>query len=114
MVRPLQLVVVVQFSSVSVICNGFVDPFVNAEFTNNDNSLMIFPNPVNDILNIRLSETYTESATWEIVSVTGQTIMNGTLNSSNAIIDISSIKTGMYILVVKDNEQNYFRKFNKK
>jgi hypothetical protein len=98
----------------SVVCNGFVDPFVNVEFTNNDENLMIYPNPVNDVLNIRLSETNSDQITWNIVSITGQVIMSGTMNSNNSVIDISNFKSGMYILNLRDNQNNYFRKFNKK
>jgi len=98
----------------SVVCNGFVDPFVNVEFTNNDENLMIFPNPVNDILNVRLSETNSTDITWNIVSITGQVVMSGTMTSNNSVIDISNFKSGMYILNLRDDQNNYFRKFNKK
>jgi len=97
-----------------VVCNGFVDIGENVEFANNDDNLMIFPNPVNDVLNIRLSETNSNEITWNIVSITGQVVMSGTMDSNNSVIDISNFKSGMYILNLRDDQNNYFRKFNKK
>ena len=96
-----------------VVCNGFVDVSENIEFTNNDQNLMIYPNPVNDLLNIRLSESNSDEITWNIVSITGQVVMSGTMTSNNSVINISNFKSGMYILNLKDDQNNYFRKFNK-
>ncbi len=104
-------------ANINVSCSGIVTPFVNVEFTNSDENLMIYPNPVSDILNIKLSNTDSDEICWNITNITGQVVLSGKLTTGNTDIyekiDISNFKPGMYILNLRDNQQNYIRKFNK-
>lgn len=62
----------------------------------------ITPNPVNDVINITFKNTTTELLSAQIVDLAGKVIMKPTL--TNKTIDVKSLATGTYILVLKDKE----------
>ncbi|RTY93887.1 GEVED domain-containing protein [Flavobacterium sp. GT3R68] len=61
-------------------------------------NIKLFPNPTSSILNVT---SISENATFKVYNLLGQTILNGKL--SNGSIDVSSIKTGNYVLEITDN-----------
>ena len=63
---------------------------VNAEFS-------IYPNPVNDILNVNASKTI-ESI--QVYNLSGSCVHSVLLNANNTTIDISQLSKGVYILKV--------------
>ena len=63
---------------------------------NGKNILYIFPNPANNYINI-ITTLKIENTKYEIYSVTGQLMQQGSVNSDSQI-DISSLHRGAYIL----------------
>ena len=57
--------------------------------------IALFPNPINDILNITSSETISEI---EIVNVMGQVVKRIEVNSDNAVCNVEDLKAGVYIV----------------
>ena len=83
-----------------------------AYFTTNDNieetdnqQLAVYPNPANDVLRI---DNLTDNQSVTIYSINGA-IVKKVIASHNTIIDISDLRTGLYIIGV----DNKFSKFIK-
>lgn len=66
----------------------------------NSHSISIYPNPANDVITV----TGQENNRYEIMNVTGQTIMSGQFESNNASLDISNLSSGNYIIRCIGNE----------
>ncbi|MBR5984513.1 MAG: leucine-rich repeat domain-containing protein [Bacteroidales bacterium] len=75
----------------------------------------LYPNPVNDILNIVSSETISEI---EIVNVMGQVVKRVEVNADNAACNVEDLVSGVYVIRIRTiqqtNEAAFFqRKFVK-
>lgn len=66
------------------------------EFTNNENNIVIYPNPASNQLFIE-SKPHVEQA-FRIVNILGETTMSGTLNGQIEALDISSLPPNIYIV----------------
>ncbi len=79
-----------------------------------NNNLMIYPNPVNDILNVNFGQT-TENATIMIYNVNGQMIFSQNVNNATKTqVNTSDLQSGMYILQATENGKVSTTKFIKK
>lgn len=59
----------------------------------------IFPNPVQDVLNLNLSKPFQQ---WEIHDLRGRLIARGTLQKDVSLIDVSELPRGVYQLSLLD------------
>jgi hypothetical protein len=74
------------------------------------NSVKIYPNPVSHSLHI---SSDSNSVFYQIIGMQGNLLQEGLPN--NNTIDISNLKTGVYIIKIKfENEKEYYKKFIKK
>lgn len=69
--------------------------------------LIVYPNPVKDILNIKCDA---QVLTYEIIDTFGKTILSG---SNTKTISTSQLATGIYIIKVQTSNQTQLRKFIK-
>ena len=60
--------------------------------------IALFPNPVNDILNITSSETISEI---EIVNTLGQVVKRIEVNADNAICNVNNLPNGIYVVRIR-------------
>ncbi len=74
-----------------------------------NNSVMIYPNPANDILNI---SKVSDAAVFEIYSVTGQLVSKGKVQDGK--VAVSKLLKGNYIIKISDKELKTSMKFIKK
>lgn len=65
----------------------------------------VYPNPIKENFKIIFDNSNNESFTYQIYDLTGRQILTGE-NKTNNEIDVQSLKTGSYILVCKDNNNN--------
>lgn len=79
-------------------------------FGDNDSSFKIYPSPVQNILNIKLSTNTTN--TYRIINSIGQVVKSGRLNNNS--IQVSNLKIGIYILEINDGEETLVKKFIKR
>ena len=72
------------------------------------NSVVIYPNPANDLLNVTFSSADQSSFTIEIVDVIGRTVFNTIKTAAEGFntetIDISTLSKGIYTLVFRTKE----------
>ena len=80
----------------------------NQDFTKNQ--ITIYPNPVNDVLNINLENSIISSVT--VFNTLGQKVYFSF--SATSQIDVSKLEAGAYFLKVDDLEGEYYGRFVKK
>lgn len=85
-------------------------PLVNSSFSNSEFS--IYPNPANEVLNIKFKNQSTEIENAIVYDISGRQILNEKLK--NQTIVVKSLAKGTYILVLKDNlGKTFTQKFMK-
>ena len=90
--------------------NNGDDVFENFTTSNNNvNDLMIYPNPVSELLTLKIPEK-TLSGTYKIINITGSVIKTGKLSQQ---ISLNGMKEGFYILEVATNTSEYSKAFIK-
>jgi len=95
----------------AIITNTFNTEFVAALSVNNfdNNSISIFPNPTQNILNIQSEETIIDASVYDLL---GKKIK--VIQLSNNTMDVSNLAQGMYIIkVVGENDKTFSTKFIK-
>lgn len=72
-----------------------------------DTEINIFPNPGNDIVNIKITTLQAEIFDLTIVDITGQIIYQETVNLSNGtgktVLNVSNYATGLYVVSVRNS-----------
>ena len=71
---------------------------------------MLYPNPAKDILNINTNFGMIKP-TYRITNLLGQVITSGTIENNS--INISSLKKGIYLIELSDEEEIFTQKFIK-
>jgi hypothetical protein len=76
-------------------------------------SIRIFPNPAKTIINIELPQEVIGEINYNIVNAEGKQVHSGARLRKNSIesIDIRSLPAGSYVLIIKNNENQYFERF---
>ncbi|MFK7756950.1 MAG: T9SS type A sorting domain-containing protein [Flavobacteriales bacterium] len=75
-----------------------IDNDSSVSLLDNNKLLKVYPNPVQDYLNI---EFYESQFTWEIIAIDGRVILSGNSTQPSTSIDLSKLSSkGSYLLVV--------------
>lgn len=94
-----------------------VDTTLSTFDINKFGALSVFPNPVTDFVRIKFANKLSDNATVEIYNMDGKLVLTK-LFSENVLekqgIDLSSLISGSYLLVVKDKNSSYKAKLIKK
>ena len=68
-------------------------------------ALVVYPNPVSNLLQIRLGEVAgAEKLEYQLVNNLGQLVRNGRLQDGRATVDVAELPTAVYQLLVSDAE----------
>jgi N-acetylneuraminic acid mutarotase len=81
---------------------SFVD-FTGTDQLNDEDGLLIFPNPATDYIQVKTSNGNSKSINFQIVAVDGKIMKEGRLASGR--INISDLNKGMFILKVQTDER---------
>lgn len=73
--------------------------------------IQLYPNPIEDILHIKSKETLLD---YQIYSATGQLMKQGSLNSKQEKLILTSLQTGIYYIKLKTNSATVTEKIVKK
>jgi hypothetical protein len=76
------------------------------------NVLHVFPNPSSDFLNIQSEKT--EIIEVSLFSVSGHEILKQKTQGTSTVLNIESLKSGIYFLKIQLEEQVVIQKFEKK
>ena len=78
-----------------------------------DNKFELFPNPANSIITLQLN-TNLENAEIKFINAIGETVLSHHINNSNnAIIDLATLKNGVYFVQVISQNKFFTQKFIK-
>ena len=87
--------------------NGWPDGFdINGMFNRSFNSIVVYPNPTNNMLNIGT----TLEVTYSLTDLNGRTIIN---NSSEKTVDMSDLESGVYFLTINHDGQVFNKRIIK-
>ena len=76
--------------------------------------LIFYPNPVDNILTVRVPDQDGSEASISLISLTGQIVYQAVTNESTYQIDVRNLSEGIYVLSVKTAKENYIEKIIKK
>ncbi|MBU2950896.1 T9SS type A sorting domain-containing protein [Tamlana agarivorans] len=110
-VRILQNSAATPLSLAEVIVNGYSDSTLSSgDIVFNDSStwINIYPNPVEDLVNIKLGNT--ASVSYQIFTTTGKILRSGIINNGNAAIDLSDLAPGFYLIKVSGESISQVKK----
>lgn len=97
-----------------LILNGKINTSINQANIIANTNLVVYPNPATDLININISNASFKNSSITISSVSGQQIMNSTMNGANAQLNIEGLSNGVYfVTVVNENGFNKTVKFVK-
>jgi hypothetical protein len=71
---------------------------------NNLNDINMYPNPVQDVLNIAVGKSLNTNVT--VTDITGKIVYNTISNSELIKVDFSNLSKGQFVVNVSNNEQN--------
>jgi hypothetical protein len=93
-------------------CEDFYAPLGSTGIFNNqaENNVDIYPNPVNDVLNIANVNNVNEIM---ILDVTGKVVKSQKVNSDKISLNVSDLQRGMYILNIYNDKGIQAKKFMK-
>ncbi len=77
----------------------------------NDSELLVYPNPASVQLQLLLPTTF-EQGQLEIIDINGRVLIQKDCYSNNPSIDLRTLSSGFYIVIVKNKQQVYSSKFN--
>ena len=81
-----------------------------SQYNNLDNSVLIYPNPATDQLNIRLSATFDQL---EVVNLLGQVIYTANVNEQEFTINVTNYHSGAYFIRLSGKQGVAIKKFIK-
>lgn len=83
---------------------------VNLPEISNNSALIIYPNPVNDVLNIEFTNIeHFKNANLMIYSFDGKVLLNERIHDIESQFNINSFASGSYVIKIFANEQMYQR-----
>ncbi|MDE0536627.1 GEVED domain-containing protein [Tenacibaculum sp. L6] len=99
--------------TVNIVSSARQDSYVSAERLGNEFSkdIVAYPNPAVDFVEVKLASK-AENMMYRIVNPRGGVIKSGILNTLD--LDVSKLKTGVYILEVNDGQKLLRTKLMKK
>jgi hypothetical protein len=78
--------------------------FGNAVLNREDATVTIYPNPANEILNIRNNDTYLNQQPVIVYNMQGQKTMEAMINANSSLtLDIRVLPAGIYTINLSDN-----------
>lgn len=75
-----------------------------------ENSLLIYPNPVNDKFTILIQES---AATYSLMNISGRVVSQGRLKKGENSLNISNLSSGLYLLKMTTDEKMITKKILK-
>ena len=80
-------------------------------FDSKELKFSVYPNPVTTVLNIELSQFMPGEI--QLMNLQGEVVLQQTIQSTNEILDLSYLTSGMYLVIVKTENQIGIVKFVK-
>jgi hypothetical protein len=99
----------------NIFTEGFQQTFPDKKFRGSKNKILVYPNPVEDILTISFEIEETKSYVVTIFSLTGQTLSikkyDDLAYTKNMKYDFSNRARGLYLIKIQSTDGQFFRTF---
>lgn len=102
-----EVIIATETDGTNDITQGFHQPnwnFLGVEDFAPDYEATIFPNPIEDVLNIKTSSF--ENVTYTLYDAQGKRVMQNILSAEQTPIQVSQLAPGAYSLTLKNQSQN--------
>ena len=76
----------------------------------NDSGFELYPNPTNDILNIKSKSINFDNAQVDLYDLSGKLLLHNTLQESTLRIDVSGLASGFYIIKINGKSEKFIKK----
>lgn len=86
--------------------NNELSSFVSEDFA--QQQVRVFPNPAHSVLYVNLEDIPQAGTTISLYSTLGQKIIQQTVSDRRNTLQINSVVSGMYVLVIENQEQGIF------
>jgi hypothetical protein len=80
-------------------------------YSNSDKHISIYPNPFNQSLTISTDQV--EDLDYQIMNVQGQIILSGKIRKGNGIIEVSAVRSGIYLIRLTTDKTEIVRRIVK-
>lgn len=94
------------------------DPTIGLNENSNEIQSLVYPNPANEVLYIKMETNIVSNGTITLLDLEGKEVKTTSIQSGNGIqqftLDIASLSAGMYTVRIQTNEGISTRKFVKK
>ena len=99
---------------IEIVKNNNIQRYLSKayNFSNQSENVDVFPTITNDKINVNF-QTINAIIEYQITNSLGQTQQKGTFASNFNSIDVSTLKTGIYYVVINIDNQRYTTKINK-
>ena len=91
----------IMFGTITVVANGTL-----SIDTNMLNSVSVYPNPVNDILNIDIPKKIDNGLNIAVFDALGKQVMFEKLNNLKSSFSVSELNAGIYLMKLTSSSQN--------
>lgn len=81
--------------------------------SSNSGDMSVFPNPARDKVNVQVAGTINGDAQLQLSDLAGRTLISVPMDNSKAVMDISSLASGMYMLTYSDERRKETIKITK-
>jgi len=88
-------------------------PLAVSNMSGEDFSMEAYPNPVQDKISVRIEGNMAGNSTLVVTDLAGRVIISTTLDNNKALIDMSSLASGMYLLRYNDDKRSETIKITK-
>ncbi len=95
------------------VYNADLSAVDNVKF--NENEIMVYPNPVRNMLNINFTNNNSSNINLTLFDVSGKMLIRKIMQpgySSNCQLDVSQLHAGMYLLKITSDKQTITKKIN--
>ena len=96
---------------VAKLAKGPCSPLSTTEISIKETDMQFYPNPVEDVLNIKTKESL---KTYEVISAVGQQVKRGTFTAKDYIINMQGLTKGIYFVKVFTDKVSVVEKVVKK
>jgi hypothetical protein len=77
----------------------------NPELTTVNLTAVTYPNPTSDYVVLKITDSTLDNLSYKLIDVNGKAISNGIVTNGDTQINMQQLEMGMYILKVKQNNQ---------
>jgi hypothetical protein len=102
----LEVVVFVQDATTKEVLQSETFPITLTGVEALEQGIQLFPNPANDMFNLRVAGLASEKAVVIVTNVKGQVVYTGTMLDGKSQINVSNLSEGMYVVSVNSGTKN--------